>query len=209
MKVKNANGKKVKVPFIVKGVCKNNGQYTCNLGFACDGCPYNKEEIKMKKSNKNKNTNKNNNKEGGKKAMKLKNISFKNNLKTLNDFLNKIVNKTKEIAEKVISSITKEFKFYGVKIKDFVIVIFNKLFGTPGARLVTLFITSILTLFYILNAELFIVTMLLLGWYSVFMVILYLLVKFIEDLHFKNILPDVTDSDDYKPNFDDVTPDIL
>lgn len=27
--------------FIENGVCENNGEFICNLGYACDGCPYN------------------------------------------------------------------------------------------------------------------------------------------------------------------------
>lgn len=33
-----------KLPWIVDGVCKNNEEYICNLGYSCDGCPYNKCE---------------------------------------------------------------------------------------------------------------------------------------------------------------------
>lgn len=29
-------------PFIEKGQCKNDGNIICNLGYACDACPYNK-----------------------------------------------------------------------------------------------------------------------------------------------------------------------
>lgn len=29
------------LPFIIGGKCTNNGKYICNLGYACDGCPYN------------------------------------------------------------------------------------------------------------------------------------------------------------------------
>jgi len=35
--------------FIEGGVCKNEGQSICNLGYACDGCPYNKEKKAVKK----------------------------------------------------------------------------------------------------------------------------------------------------------------
>jgi len=31
------------VPWIKNGKCINNGDYICNLGWACDGCPYNKD----------------------------------------------------------------------------------------------------------------------------------------------------------------------
>ncbi len=30
--------------FIVNGVCENQGNVKCNLGYACDGCPYNKDQ---------------------------------------------------------------------------------------------------------------------------------------------------------------------
>jgi len=26
--------------FIVDGKCHNRGEHVCNLGYACDGCPY-------------------------------------------------------------------------------------------------------------------------------------------------------------------------
>jgi hypothetical protein len=29
--------------FIVDGICVNFGDYICNLGYACDACPYNPE----------------------------------------------------------------------------------------------------------------------------------------------------------------------
>ena len=32
-------------PWIWYGVCVNEGTHICNLGYACDGCPYNKEVI--------------------------------------------------------------------------------------------------------------------------------------------------------------------
>jgi len=35
--------------FIINGVCCNWGAYICNLGYACDGCPFNKDEIKSEK----------------------------------------------------------------------------------------------------------------------------------------------------------------
>jgi len=28
--------------FIINGVCRNDGKYICEIGYACDGCPYNK-----------------------------------------------------------------------------------------------------------------------------------------------------------------------
>ena len=28
-------------PWIKDGICQNNGSNICNLGYACDGCPYN------------------------------------------------------------------------------------------------------------------------------------------------------------------------
>lgn len=31
------------IPWIKDGKCINDGKYVCNLGFACDGCPYNKD----------------------------------------------------------------------------------------------------------------------------------------------------------------------
>lgn len=31
------------VPWIKEGKCTNDGTYICNLGYACDGCPYNVE----------------------------------------------------------------------------------------------------------------------------------------------------------------------
>ena len=37
------------LPYIENGVCKNKGEYVCNLGYACDGCPYNKENKATKK----------------------------------------------------------------------------------------------------------------------------------------------------------------
>jgi len=30
-------------PFIKDGVCHNDGSMPCNLGYACDDCPYNKD----------------------------------------------------------------------------------------------------------------------------------------------------------------------
>ncbi len=32
------------LPYITDSKCTNNGEYICNLGFACDGCPYNKDK---------------------------------------------------------------------------------------------------------------------------------------------------------------------
>ena len=32
--------------FIVDGICKNNGRYICNLGYACDACPYYRDNNK-------------------------------------------------------------------------------------------------------------------------------------------------------------------
>ena len=43
--VKKAQG----LPYIKDGVCINTGESICNLGFACDGCPYNKEKKATKK----------------------------------------------------------------------------------------------------------------------------------------------------------------
>lgn len=42
MKVKDSNGMEVDIEFIDENGCHNNGKYICNLGYACDGCPYNK-----------------------------------------------------------------------------------------------------------------------------------------------------------------------
>lgn len=33
-------GRIADVPWVENGVCKNRGEYNCNLGYACDGCPY-------------------------------------------------------------------------------------------------------------------------------------------------------------------------
>jgi len=41
MKVIDKYGREVDVPFIDENGCHNNGKYICNLGYACDGCPYN------------------------------------------------------------------------------------------------------------------------------------------------------------------------
>ena len=35
------------LPFIKDGICVNDGTYKCELGFACDGCPFNKDFSKM------------------------------------------------------------------------------------------------------------------------------------------------------------------
>lgn len=35
--------------FIVNGKCMNEGEYICNLGYACDGCPLNQEKKATKK----------------------------------------------------------------------------------------------------------------------------------------------------------------
>ena len=32
------------LPFIVNGKCENKGDSICNLGYACDGCPFNKDK---------------------------------------------------------------------------------------------------------------------------------------------------------------------
>lgn len=37
------------LPFIVNGICSNEGDCICNLGYACDGCPYNKDNKATKK----------------------------------------------------------------------------------------------------------------------------------------------------------------
>jgi len=34
-----------KRPWIVDGKCNNDGKNICDLGYACDGCPYNKEGV--------------------------------------------------------------------------------------------------------------------------------------------------------------------
>ena len=31
------------LPFIKDGICVNDGTYRCELGFACDACPFNAE----------------------------------------------------------------------------------------------------------------------------------------------------------------------
>ena len=35
--------------FIKNGICINNGESICNLGYACDGCPYNRTSVATKK----------------------------------------------------------------------------------------------------------------------------------------------------------------
>ena len=37
------------LPYIVNGKCINEGDSICNLGYACDGCPFNKEAKATKK----------------------------------------------------------------------------------------------------------------------------------------------------------------
>jgi|Deesub1362A_J573_1020465.scaffolds.fasta_scaffold00330_52 hypothetical protein len=37
----------MKVPWILE-ICINNGTYQCNLGYACDGCPYNIDYMAFK-----------------------------------------------------------------------------------------------------------------------------------------------------------------
>lgn len=45
-----AEAKRIKdLPYIVEGKCTNEGDIVCNLGYACDGCPYNKEKKATKK----------------------------------------------------------------------------------------------------------------------------------------------------------------
>jgi len=46
-------GKKIEPPtgdnfpsFIKNGICEKDNMTICNLGFACDGCPYNKDNFK-------------------------------------------------------------------------------------------------------------------------------------------------------------------
>ena len=39
-----------RVPWLKNGKCTNNGRYICNLGYACDGCPY--YDIKSEKKKK-------------------------------------------------------------------------------------------------------------------------------------------------------------
>jgi len=41
MKVIDKYGREVDAKYIDKQGCHNNGEYICNLGYACDGCPYN------------------------------------------------------------------------------------------------------------------------------------------------------------------------
>jgi len=36
--------KKQSMAWIKNGKCINVGKYICNLGYACDACPYNKEK---------------------------------------------------------------------------------------------------------------------------------------------------------------------
>ena len=43
MKVIDKYGREVDVPFIDENGCHNRGEHICNLGYACDGCPYNKD----------------------------------------------------------------------------------------------------------------------------------------------------------------------
>lgn len=31
----------IMIPWIKDGVCINDGSNICNLGYACDGCPFN------------------------------------------------------------------------------------------------------------------------------------------------------------------------
>ena len=33
----------LQVPWIKNGKCTNKGEHICNLGYACDGCPWNKD----------------------------------------------------------------------------------------------------------------------------------------------------------------------
>ena len=37
------------LPYIVNGKCINEGESICNLGYACDGCPFNNEKKATKK----------------------------------------------------------------------------------------------------------------------------------------------------------------
>lgn len=47
--LQEAEAKRVQgLPYIVEGKCTNEGDIVCNLGYACDACPYNKE-LKAKK----------------------------------------------------------------------------------------------------------------------------------------------------------------
>lgn len=41
MKVIDKYGREVDVLFIDENGCHNDGRHICNLGYACDGCPYN------------------------------------------------------------------------------------------------------------------------------------------------------------------------
>lgn len=36
------------IPYIINGRCVNNGKYACDLGYACDACPYNISSINGK-----------------------------------------------------------------------------------------------------------------------------------------------------------------
>jgi len=40
----NHRGIEEDLPWIYNGECINDGKYVCNIGYACDGCPYNKDE---------------------------------------------------------------------------------------------------------------------------------------------------------------------
>lgn len=43
-KIFNSKKQEVRVPWVVNGVCKKeeiSPDAICNLGYACDGCPYN------------------------------------------------------------------------------------------------------------------------------------------------------------------------
>jgi hypothetical protein len=48
-KAKEFQGKTLDVSWIQNGRCINAGQSMCNLGYACDGCPYNKDSIMLQK----------------------------------------------------------------------------------------------------------------------------------------------------------------
>ena len=45
--LRNEKPKDPGVKWVVNGKCINKGEVICNLGYACDGCPYNKDEKKQ------------------------------------------------------------------------------------------------------------------------------------------------------------------
>jgi len=48
--LQEAEARRIKdLPYIIEGKCTNEGDVVCNLGYACDGCPYNVERMATKK----------------------------------------------------------------------------------------------------------------------------------------------------------------